>query len=428
MLQIKNVLIISMAGQNVEPFNGTIVVDGDRLVYVGPDSGFQGAPDEWVDAGGKLALPGLVNAHTHTPMSLLRSYADDLPLHEWLNDRIFPAEDRLTEEDAYWGAMLSAGEMIRTGTTSFVDMYFHMDAVAQAVDESGLRAVLSRGIVPSEGEKKLREGVEFARKWRGRADGRISTMLGPHAPYTCPPPFLKEVAAAARDERLAVHIHLAETGGEVAEMREKYGLSPIELVYECGLCEIPMLAAHAVCVDEHDIRLLAENHAGVAHCPRSNLKLASGIAPLTAMLDAGVAVGIGTDSASSNNNLDMFEEMRLASLLAKGSTSDPIAVPAPAALRLATAGGAAIAGLSDRVGRLEAGLQADLILVGLNRFHLAPDRNPTSLMVYSAKGADVTDAMVAGKWLMRDRQLTTIDEDLVVRKANEAIRRIACEA
>lgn len=427
MLQIKNALIIPMADQSEEPVPGTIVVEGDRLVYVGPDSGFRGVADDRVDAGGKLALPGLINVHTHSPMSLLRSYADDLPLQEWLNERIFPAEDRLTEEDAYWGAMLSAGEMIRTGTTSFVDMYFHMDAVAQAVCESGLRAVLSRGIVPSDGEKKLHEGVQFARKWNGRADGRISTMLGPHAPYTCPPPFLKEVAVVAREEKLAVHIHLAETRFEAADIREKYGLSPIELAVECGLCEVPMLAAHAVYVDERDIGLLAENGAGVAHCPRSNLKLASGIAPLAKMLDAGVPVGIGTDSASSNNNLDMFEEMRMASLLAKGSTGNPTAVPAPAALRLATMGGATVAGLSDRVGRLEAGLQADLILVDLNRFHLAPGLNPMSLMVYSAKGSDVTDTMVAGKWLMRDRQLETIDEEMVVRKANEAIRRIARE-
>lgn len=428
MIVIENVRIVSMADDSPAAIDGLIAVDGNRLAYVGACDGFT-MPEsvERVDGRGKVAMPGLVNAHTHVPMSVLRCYADDLPLHEWLNGKIFPAEDHLTEEDVYWASMLGIAEMIRSGTTCFVEMYFHLDSIARAVRETGIRAVLSRGLSDGSVPDHLAQGIAFAATWRNGADGRITTMLGPHAAYTCSPDTLRRVAAAARDIGVPVHIHVSETEREVTEIRQKYRMSPVELLADAGLLNRPTLAAHCVHVDDRDIALLRQFGVGIAHCPASNLKLGSGIAPLSRFLNEGIPVGIGTDSAASNNNLDMFEEMRLASLLAKGATRETTTVPAHTALRLATSGSAFVAGLGSQIGVLQAGMKADLILLDFNRPHLTPDLDLPALLVYSARGDDVSDTMVDGRWLMRERTLTSIDEAEVIRRCNGLIRRIIQE-
>ncbi|WP_338834671.1 5-methylthioadenosine/S-adenosylhomocysteine deaminase [Moorella humiferrea] len=408
---IKGCTIVPISGPVIE--EGVIAVDGDRLYYVGPanalPAGWQA--DTVIKADDKVALPGLVNAHTHAAMALLRSYADDLPLKEWLEKKIWPREARLTREDIYWGTKLALLEMIRSGTTTFADMYFNMDAVAEAVVEAGLRACLSQGLIGlQDGDGgRLATGVSLVKEWQGAGDGRITTMLGPHAPYTCPPEYLTKVAATAAGLGVGLHIHLAETKGEVADIQSRYGATPIALANRLGLFELPVLAAHCVHLTPEDISILAEKKVGVAHCPESNLKLASGVAPVKAMLSAGVNVAIGTDGAASNNNLDMVGEMRTCALLAKGISGDPTAVPAHQALVMATLNGARALGLDKEIGTLEAGKKADLILVKKHRPHMMPSHNVEADIVYAANGNDVDTVIVNGEILMSGGEVKTLD-------------------
>ncbi|PRR74180.1 amidohydrolase [Neomoorella humiferrea] len=408
---IKGCTIVPISGPVIE--EGVIAVDGDRLYYVGPanalPAGWQA--DTVIKADDKVALPGLVNAHTHAAMALLRSYADDLPLKEWLEKKIWPREARLTREDIYWGTKLALLEMIRSGTTTFADMYFNMDAVAEAVLEAGLRGCLSQGLIGFQDEDggRLASGVSLVKEWQGAGDGRITTMLGPHAPYTCPPEYLTKVADTAAGLGVGLHIHLAETKGEVADIQSRYGATPIALANRLGLFELPVLAAHCVHLTAEDISILAEKKVGVAHCPESNLKLASGVAPVKAMLSAGVNVAIGTDGAASNNNLDMVGEIRTCALLAKGISGDPTAVPAHQALVMATLNGARALGLDKKIGTLEAGKKADLILVNKRLPHMMPSHNVEADIVYAASGNDVDTVIVNGKILMSGGEVKTLD-------------------
>nr|WP_277999057.1 amidohydrolase [Moorella sulfitireducens] len=410
---IKDCTIVPISGPVIE--EGVIAIDGDSLYYVGPAEGLPAGwqADTIIAAGDKVALPGLVNAHTHVAMTLLRSYADDLPLKQWLEEKIWPREDRLTREDIYWGTRLALLEMIRSGTTTFADMYFQMDAVAEAVVEAGLRACLSQGLIGfQDGDGgRLATGVSLVKEWQGAGEGRITTMLGPHAPYTCPPEYLTKVAGTAAGLGVGLHIHLAETKGEVAEIQERYGATPVALVNELGLFDLPVLAAHCVHLTAADISILAEKKVGVAHCPESNLKLASGVAPVAAMLAAGVNVAIGTDGAASNNNLDMVAEMRTCALLAKGISGDPTAVPARQALVMATLNGARALGLEKEIGTLEAGKKADLILLNKYRPHLMPPHNVEANLVYAANGSDVDTVIVNGKILMAGGEVKNLDVD-----------------
>ena len=315
--------------------------------------GYEGA--EVIDADGKIAVPGMVNTHTHAAMTLLRSYADDMVLMDWLQNKIWPAEDGLTDDDIYWGTMLSIAEMLKSGTTCFADMYFSMDRVADAVAETGIRAVLSRGLTGFSDENfaKLEENAALFKERHNSCNGRIRVMLGPHAPYTCSMDYLKKVVAKAQELGSEIHMHLAETRGEVDDCIKEHGMSPIKLMDSIGMFECGTLAAHCVHVDEEDMALMAAKHVRVAHNPQSNLKLASGIAPVPAMLKHGITVGLGTDGTSSNNNLDMLEECRLAAMLHKNMTGDPQILPAAEALALATSEGAKALGFKN-LGKIEA--------------------------------------------------------------------------
>ncbi len=423
----KGAIVIPVADDLPDSFSGDILIQGDRIIdlAVHPQQINEQRAGQVIKANNLLVLPGLINAHGHAAMTLFRSYADDLPLKQWLEKEIWPIEEHLTAADVYWGTMLALTEMIRGGTTTFTDMYFFMDRVAEAAAESGIRAVLSRGMIGlSDGaDRALQESEVFIKNWHGAAEGRISVLLGPHAPYTCPPPFLKQVTDLAARTGRPLQIHLSETKGEVEESVREHGLTPPKLLYNIGFLDLPVLAAHCVHVSDEDIELLAEKKVTVAHNPGSNLKLGSGIAPLAKMLARGIRVGIGTDGASSNNNLDMIEEMRLASLLAKGTAMDPTLVNAAQTIRLATSTGAKALFLED-TGSIKVGYKADLIGLRYDRAHLTPMHDPLAQIAYAASAADVDMVMVDGKVLLERGELKTLDEEKIRFEASRCAERL----
>lgn len=423
---IQNARILPMTDESwIE--NGFILVNGNRIQEVG-EGEYQGeqSADQLIDASGKVVMPGLVNAHGHAAMVLLRGYADDLPLMEWLQTKCWPIEDKMTEEDIYWGTQLAILEMLKTGTTTFTDMYFEMNGVAQAVEETGIRAVLSRGMIgfPPKADLALTQSKEFAKKWHGAANGRITVMLGPHAPYTCPPEYLKHVAVLSEELDLPLQIHLSETAGEVEQSLKEHGVSPIQLMEQVGLFKRPTLAAHCVHVTDEDIEIMAKYDVHVAHNPDSNLKLGSGVAPVLKMLDKGLTVGLGTDGAASNNNLDMFEEMRQAAMIHKGVNLDPIAVHAYKALEMATKDGAKALFLEEKHGTLQPGALADLIFLDYNRPYYHPRHNLIAHLVYAGQSGDVTDVMVDGKMIVENRRMVTMDEERIYEEAEKVCNRL----
>lgn len=410
--------------------NGTVrTPDGLKEVDVGvqdgtiTEIGTVTAADRTVDASGTLVLPGFVNAHTHTPMTLLRGYADDLPLQRWLEDEIWPVEDVLTADDVETGARLAALEMIKTGTTTFGDMYGDMDRVAQVVEETGLRATLGRGVLDvgkSEAavEETVQDAFDFAEQYHGAADGRIRTMIAPHAPYTCSDETLERLVRHAANHGYRFHIHLSETADEVRTVEEQSGDRPPAYLDDRGCWELDAYVAHAVHLSDEDIQLLADREVGVAHCPAANMKLAAGTAPVPALLDAGVTVGLGTDGPASNNNLDMVREMYMAALLAKVSADDAAALPADAVLDMATRHGAHL--LGHDTGTITEGAPADIVLMDMGTERTTPRHDLVSHAVYAATGADVRTTIVEGDVLMHDNQVAVLDEARVLREAEDA--------
>lgn len=364
----------------------------------------------------RIAIPGLVNTHGHAAMTLLRGAGDDMPLMSWLNDRIFPLEDKLTEDSIYWGTLLASWEMLSSGTTTYTDMYMMMDNAARAVAESGIRGVLSVGIVGFDEQNRengRRRSRQFVSTWHGQANGRIQVTLGPHAPYTCPPDYLSELAELAAELGVPLQIHLSETKVEVENSLRDHGMTPIGLAASVGLFRVPTLAAHCVHVTDEDIALMREHAVRVAHNPQSNLKLGSGIAPLTKMLDAGLVVGLGTDGAASNNNLDMFEEMRLAATLHKGVLQDARVVDAASAFHLATAGGANACFLPPGHGTLAQGNALDMVLLDATSPRSLPQHNILSNVVYSLGADDVREVFVNGELVFANGEPQCIDVERV---------------
>jgi 5-methylthioadenosine/S-adenosylhomocysteine deaminase len=424
---ITGALIIPMDEGRPDYFTGDLLVEKDRIAAVSdkPGSVDRSRAGRIIDGRNLVLMPGLINTHGHAAMTLFRGYADDLPLKEWLEAKIWPLEANLQGDDVYWGAMLSIAEMLKGGTTTFTDMYFFMDRVAAAAAESKIRAVLARGLIGVGGgsENSLREAEELFENWHGAAGGRISITLGPHAPYTCPPAFLRRVMALADRTGLPLQIHLSETAGEVRDCLQEHGCSPVQLMNRLGLLAYNVIAAHCVHLDERDIAVLAENKVGVAHNPGSNLKLGSGIAPAAALLSAGVKVGLGTDGAASNNNLDLLEEVRLAALLAKGAAREPTLIPAKTALQMATAGGAAVLSLPD-TGRLKEGFKADIAGFDLAAPHMAPLHDPLAQLVYAATAGDASLVLVDGEVLVENKELTFLDETKICAEASRRAYRL----
>lgn len=397
-----------------------IAIQDDKILAVGTiPADFR--PDQTIYGKDKLAVPGFVNAHTHASMTLLRSYADDMNLQDWLNKEIWPVEAKMVSDDIYCGALLAAVEMIKSGTTTFLDMYGpNMERVAEAADQAGMRAVLSRGLigVAPNAEKSLEENVQLYKDFQGAAEGRITVMFGPHAPYTCPPAFLEKVAAKAQVLGAEVHIHMSETKQEITDMQKQYGKRPFQLVADTGLFDNGTIAAHCVHLNDEDIAIMQRYHIRVAHNPTSNMKLASGIAPVPLLLKKGICVALGTDGASSNNNLDMLEEIQLAALLHKVDTFDPQAVPAAEALRMGTEYGAQAVGL-QKVGKLAPGYKADITIFDMDSAAWYPRFDLISLLVYAANSSSVDTVLVDGKILMEHRHLLTLDEEKICYETNK---------
>ncbi|NLY42959.1 MAG: amidohydrolase [Clostridiaceae bacterium] len=416
---IKNANIITMESEQKVIKNGYVGITDDRIVYVGEELPEDFWPQRILDCRGGAVLPGLINAHTHSPMVLLRSYADDLPLQEWLFNRIFPVEDKLTSEDIYWASMLGTMEMIRSGITCFADMYYFMDEVAKVVSKVGIRANLSRGLqcfddnIDPLQDRRLLENEQLFKDWEGESNGRIRVFLGPHSVYTCTPSYLEYIVDLAQRLGTGIHIHVSETLKENEECLEKYGKTPVRHLYDHGIFNCPSIAAHCVHVSEEDMSLLKEKNVSVVYNPGSNLKLGSGIAPVTSMMERGINVALGTDGASSNNNLNMFEEIHLAALLSKGVKQQPTNIKAYEALEMATVNGAKALGWDKDIGMIKPGMKADIIIVNLNKPHFYPMHNIISNMVYSAQAGDVETLLVDGKIIMDKGEFKTIDEEEV---------------
>jgi 5-methylthioadenosine/S-adenosylhomocysteine deaminase len=428
-LILQNGLIVTMDPEYRVISEGAVAIRDDSIISVGPKDQVlsQFSASETFDCMGRAVIPGLINSHTHIPMSLLRGLADDLRLDVWLLGYMMPVERKfVSPEFCRKGAQLACAEMIRGGITCFADMYYFEDAVAEAVAEAGMRAVCSQTVLkfPSPDAESFEDSLTAARGFieRWKDHPLITPSVAPHAPYTCTTEILQACSELAKEFDVPLHIHIAETFQEVEDWRDQYEMPVVPWVKKLGLLEAKVIAAHCVHVDNGEIHTLEHAGAGVAHCPSSNLKLASGFAPVKEMLDTGVPVGVATDGPSSNNDLDLFEEMRLASFIAKAITSDPTALPARQVFEMATRMGARALHLGHIIGSIEEGKKADIAIVDLNTAHNIPhfNRDPDAIysrLVYAAKTTDVTDVMVHGHWLMRDRSLLTLDEAPLIEAA-----------
>ncbi len=412
---IKGITLVPMDGKN-EVIEETNIYLDEEIIHIG-ELKEDIEVERVIDGKNKVAMPGLINAHTHIGMSLLRNFADDLPLHSWLTEKIWPTEAKLIAKDVYWGSLLSMVEMIQSGTTAFCDMYFFMDEVGKGLEEAGIRGVLTRGLIEENDEvvnkEKLRDTRDLFKNWHGKGNGRIKVMVAPHAPYTCSPDFLLETMKLANELNTGIHIHLSETKKEVEDSFKAFGKSPIKHVYDLGLLDIHTIAAHCVHVDEEDIEIMKEKNVYPVNNPGSNLKLASGFAPVDKMLKKGISVALGTDGSSSNNNLNMFEEINLAAIVNKAVNLDAVSVPAIDALGMATINGAKALDWDDEIGSIEIGKKGDLILTDMDKPHLYPRHNIISSLAYSVQAADVDTVIVDGKIIMEKREIKTLDVEKI---------------
>jgi len=398
-----------------EFIQANIGIEGNCIAYVGKDD-VKGELE--IDASDKLVLPGFFNAHTHLAMTVFRGFAEDMPLKDWLEKKIWKAERLLKPKDVYWGSMLGILEMLKTGTTAFSDLYIHMDEVAKAVGETGIRAVLCYGMADrgdeEKAEKELRIGTEFIKNWNNAFNGRIKAIYGPHAPYTCTPQFLKTVKERAKELNTYVHIHVAETKWEVEFIKEKYGKTPVALLDDIGFLDEKTVIAHGIWLSNEEMEILKTRGVSVVHCPISNLKLASGIARVRDMLEIGINVCLGTDGASSNNTYNMFEEIKMTSLLQKVLTGRADALKAKDVLEMATKNGYRAYGING--GEIKQNCVADLILLDKNRFNYCPVYDPLHSIVYASYGCEVSHVIVDGELIVEDGIILTMDEDKVLDK------------
>jgi 5-methylthioadenosine/S-adenosylhomocysteine deaminase len=416
-LIIHDAMIITMNSEYKVYVDGAIVIDKDRILDIGNTAEIIDKYDarEIIDGSGKLIMPGLINTHTHVPMTIFRGYADDMPLHEWLYDYIFPVESEFVNaENVTLGTKLAMAEMLRSGTTTFNDMYYHIEDIANVVDQVGMRAVLSESVIdfPAPNSPTPQEGLktaeELIKKWSNHP--RITISVSAHSPYSCSSGLIKNAKALADKYQVPFNIHVAETRKEFDQTQKDFGLTPVGYLDSLGVLGNNVIAAHGVHVTTDDIQILADRGVSVAHNPECNMKLASGVAPVPELMKAGVKVGLGTDGVASNNDLDLFDEMNTAAILHKLNSKDPTVLDAQTVVEMATMGGARVLGMESEIGSLEAGKKADMILMDMLQPHAHPIYNIYSLLVYSMKGADVESVIIDGKFVMRDRKILNMDE------------------
>ncbi len=428
-LLIKNcsVLQLNNDGTSAEILNDRdILVRGNLIEAVQPtaladESHFRTC----IDANRMLAMPGLINTHAHVPMVLFRGLAEDVPLERWLNDCIWPIERHLTPEDVYWGMLLGAIEMIEAGVTAVADHYFYMDSAAEAIERAGIRANLGWAMFSSQGDSIIQQTSAFVRQWQGAAHGRIRTMMAPHAPYTCDDDFLRATVRAAEKLGVGIHIHVSETKEQTQASLQSRGLTPIQVLERTGVLGVPTILAHACGALPNDIEITARYQTGIAHAPKTYLKLGMDIAPVTEFRQAGVPVGLATDGAASNNTLDLWESLRLLAMMQKFRLGTPEVLTIAEALYIATVESAKVFGQVEQLGKLASGYLADLILIDSERVHHQPNHNIPANLVYSLRPEDVQTVIVDGQIVMRSRQILTLDKMEVIGRVRSNLNRLA---
>ncbi len=422
-LLITNGIVMTMDADNRILANGSVTVNGDTIAAIAPAAPGGQAARQVIDAGGGIIMPGLVNTHTHAAMTLFRGLADDLPLMDWLNDHIFPAEALLDPDRVHAGTLLGCAEMILSGTTCFCDMYLFTESVARAAKTAGLRAVVGEVLYdfPSPSYGPIADGFTYTRRlietWRD--DPLIRIAVEPHSPYLCSPDLLSDAADMARQNSVRMVTHLSETRQEVDRIQSAYGATPVQHLANLGVLGSHLLACHCVVLSQPDMALLARHNVNVSHNPESNMKLAAGVAPVADLIALGVCTGLGTDGCSSNNNLDLLAEMDTAAKLHKASCLDPTVMDAATVLRMATIDGARALGLDHLTGSLEVGKKADIIVIDTRKPHLTPMYHPASHLVYAVGGSDVSASVVNGRVLMKDRRLLHLDVERVMADARQ---------
>lgn len=417
---IENANILSMAdGEKIEKSN--ICIENGNITKISDNTEYFNY-DKKIDAENKLAMPGLINAHTHVGMSFFRNYSDDVSLMTWLNEKIWPLEDKLIKEDVYWASLLSQIEMIMTGTTTFADMYYFEDQTIKALEKSKMRAQISRGLtLEDKGYEKIKENMGLFDKYDGK-NSKLNIALGPHAVYTTDKDYLKEIAKVSREKNIPIHIHLSETKTENVDCEKRYGQSPTEVFNECKIFDNKTIAAHGLYLSDKDLAILKDKDVSVVHNPSSNLKLSSGFLDVSRLLSSGINVCMGTDSAASNNNLSMLKEISIASLVSK--YNDPKNLRAYEILKLATINGAKALGIDDKVGSLEEGKRADIILIDLDNPNHSPKNNLISSLCYSTYDRDVQTVIIDGEIVYEDYEFKNIDVSEVMKKSEEAFKKL----
>ncbi len=418
---IENVKILTMADGEIIK-NGNIYIENEIIKKITSDE-IDFSYDKKIDGKNYLAMPGFVNAHTHVGMSLFRNFSDDVELMTWLNEKIWPLEDKLIEKDVYWASLLSHAEMIMTGTTSFADMYYFEDQTIKALEKSKMRAQISRGLtLEDKNHKKIEENIELFKKYENSQNGRINIAFGPHAVYTTDKSYLKEINKYAKKYKMPIHIHLSETKTENTDCMKRFNQSPTEVFEECGIFENKTIAAHGVYLSDKDLDILSKYDVSLVHNPSSNLKLSSGFLDCTRVINKKINLAMGTDSSASNNNLSMIKEISLTSLVSK--YYNPQNLKAYDVLKMATINGAKALGLDDKIGTLEEGKLADIILIDLNNPNHTPQNNLISSLCYSTFDNDVSYVIINGDLVYDDKKFVYLNEKEIIKNAEESFEKL----
>ncbi len=418
---IKNAMLLDMVGDKPNVRKTDILIDENIISRI--EENIEDENAQVIDAKENVIMPGLVNTHTHLAMSIFRGYKDDQKLMDWLENAIFPVEDKLRPDDIYWNSFLSCIELIKTGTTTFNDMYFRMDKTIEAVEQSGLRGVIAWSITDDSIRDKIERTREYHQKY-DKENSKIKIYVSAHAPYSCNPDTIKLCVDLAKELNTGMHIHLSETLQEEKIIRERYDKTGTEYLNDLHVFDVPVVLAHGIYISDSDLEILKKIKGGISHNPISNCKLSSGICDVTKLRKNGINVGIGTDGIGSTTTLDMFEEMKTAAYLQKINTMEPTSINAYEILKMATIEGAKVLGLDNEIGTIEVGKKADMILINTNKTHLYPENDLCTNLVYSANGADVDTVIIDGKIKMKNRKLIDIDEKQVKKNIAKVVKRL----